>query len=437
MKPVEMVMVVMSDIAGQVRGKGFPARDIERRRDMGVAWTPTNIMIGNRNAIAPSPWGPFGDLTLRPDWSSRVRIDFDDDQGIEHFVLADAMELDGRPWACCPRDFLKRGLARLEEAGFRLKAAFEHEFAYHGVEERPNSAYNLESFRRQGVFGGLFLAALEEAGLGLDTFMPEYGPMQYEVTVAPRPALRAADEAVILRQLARSVAERLGDRVSFAPLLRPDAVGNGVHLHFSLTDLQGRPASHDPDGPHGMSRAAGAFVEGVRRHMPALSALSAASVVSYLRLVPHRWSAAFNNLGLQDREAGIRICPVFGQDEGARRNGFHFEYRAADAAASPYLFLGGLVAAGVAGIGEGLTPAEPTTSDPAGMSDDELARHDARWLPRSLGEALDLLERDPVLGDAMGRGLTDAYLAHKRFEVEQMAALDDDDARCAAYAEVY
>lgn len=436
MRPVEIIMVCTSDIAGQVRGKGFPASEIERRREVGVGWTPTNIMINNRGVIGTTPWGAFSDLFLRPDWSTRVRIDYEDGGALESFVLADVMELDGAPWACCPRDFLKRGIARLEEAGFRMRAAFEHEFTYQGVEEHPNSAYNLESFRRQGTFGGTLLAALHDAGVSVDTFMPEFGPKQYEVAVDHRPALRAADEAIILRQLARGTAERMGASASFTPLLRPDAVGNGVHVHFSLTDLDDQPANHDPDRPHGIAREAGAFVEGIRRHMPALTALGAAGTVSYLRLVPHRWSAAFNNLGIQDREAGIRICPVFGRTPKARTRELHFEYRAADAVASPYLLLGGLVWAGLAGLGEDLEPAAPTATDPTTLSAEELAKHDARPLPKKLTEALDALEADDVLTEAMGPVLSKAYLDHKRFEAEKLEP-QGAEAQCRQYREVY
>ena len=436
MKPVEIIMVCTSDIAGQVRGKGFPASEIERRREVGVGWTPTNIMIGNRGVIGPTPWGAFGDLFLRPDWSTRVRLDYEDGGAIESFVLADVMELDRTPWACCPRDFLKRGLAALEEAGFRLRAAFEHEFTYQGVEEHPNSAYGLEAFRRQGTFAGTVASALHEAGITVETFMPEFGPQQYELAVAHRPALRAADEAIILRQLVRGTAERLGGSASFTPLLRPDAVGNGLHIHFSLTDLDDQPANHDPDRPHGIAARAGAFVEGIRRRMPALCALSAAGTVSYLRLVPHRWSAAYNNLGIQDREAGIRLCPVFGQGDKARARELHFEYRAADAVASPYLLLGGLVWAGLAGLRDELEPAEPTTVDPTTLSDEELARHDAKPLPNKLTLALDALEADPVLTEALGPTLTKAYLDHKRFEADKLQT-QGAEAQCRQYREVY
>lgn len=434
----EIVMLCCSDIAGQVRGKGFPARQLEARRHRGVGWTPTNLMITAHGAIAPGPWGPLGDLVLLPDLATHTRVDFGDGSAAENFVLGDIRTLDGEPWSCCPRAFLARGLAALEgEAGLRLKGAFEHELHYDAVEERPNAGYALDSFRRQDGFGETFLGALEAAGIGLDTFLPEYGPSQYEVTVAPAEGLRIADHAVILREMARAVAHRRGGRASFTPILRPDAVGNGVHVHFSLTDAAtGQPTTYDAAAPHGLSRVAGQFAAGVVAKLPALVALTAASTISYQRLVPNRWSAAWTNLGIQDREASLRICPVFETAGIAIERQFHLEYRAADAAASPYMLLGAIVWAGLSGIRAGLDTPEPTDGDPAALPDDARAARAIARLPGSLEAALDRLEADAELRAAMGAELHAAYLAHKRFEGGLMKDVAPDE-QCRRYRLAY
>ena len=429
----EIVMVCCSDIAGQLRGKGFPAKLLAGRLNRGVGWTPTNIMITAHGSPSDSPWGPFGDLVLLPDMDTHTRVDFADDSAIEQFVLADICELDGSPWACCPRDFLKRGLAALEaEFGLTLKGAFEHEFHLDTVEERANAPYNLDAFRRQDGFAENFLWALAEAGVEADTFMPEFGPGQYEVTVAPLTGLGIADRAIITREMARATAHRRGGRASFTPILRPDAVGNGVHVHLSLQDAAGKPVMHDAAREAALSATAGSFAAGMLEALPALVALTAASTISYLRLTPNRWSAAYNNLGLADREAAIRICPVFETTGAPAAEQLHLEFRAADAAASPYLLLGGLVWAGIDGLRRAL-PAPPiTTADPARMSADERAALGLERLPLSLAGALDALAWHGPLKAAMGDPLHQAYLAHKRFEAAEMAPLDDA-AQCERY----
>ncbi|QPC42380.1 glutamine synthetase [Kaustia mangrovi] len=434
----DIVMVCCSDIAGQVRGKGLLARDLHERREKGVGWTPTNIMITAHGAIADTPWGPFGDLILKPDLDTLVRVDFGDDGAPEHFVLGDIRHLDGTAWACCPRDFLRRGLDALKaEAGLTLKASFEHEFHYDGVEEVANSGYALDAYRRQGVFAETFLDALQQAAIIPDTFMPEYGPCQYEVTVEPKPAMRSADEAVILRQIARATAFRLGHRASFTPILRPDSVGNGLHVHFSLHDAEtGKPVNHDPSADHGVSATAAHFLAGILDKLPVLTALTAATPISYLRLVPNRWSAAYTNLGVQDREASLRICPVFETTGVDVAKQFHFEYRAADAAATPYFVLGAIVWAGVHGLRAKLPRPEPTETDPGGMTAEEFDRCKLARLPRSLSAALDLLEADEDAKGWLGPELHDAYLRHKRFEDALMADLPLEE-QCARYHKVF
>ena len=436
MKREEVVMLCTSDLGGQLRGKGFPASDFDERLTKGIGWTPTNSMITAHGPIAPSPWGPFGDLVLIPDPATRVRVDFGPDAAAEHFVMGDILHLDGSPWSVCPRSFLKRVLDAIESRhGLKVKAAFEHEFVHEGVEERPNASYALDAFRRQGLFAETYLGAMKEAGLSLDTFMPEYGPKQYEVTVGPAIGVVAADQAVAVREIARAVAHHLGDRVSFTPILRPDAVGNGVHVHFSLLDAEtGAPVNHDPAHKDGTSARAGSFVAGMLAALPGITAITAAATISYLRLTPDRWSAAYNNLGYRDREAGVRICPVFQTADISRQ--FHFEFRAADAAASPYLVLGAMLAAGLHGLDAGLPIPQVCEGAPQKMAPERLAELGIVRLPQSLTEALDLFEADTLVADSFGPDLKAAYLAHKRFVDEMMSKLSVEE-QCARYAASY
>ena len=438
MKREEIVMLCTSDLSGQVRGKGFPARNLEARLNKGVGWTPTNSMITAHGPIAPSPWGPFGDLVLLPDPETRVRVDFGEQHAAEHFVMGDIRHLDGKPWAVCPRSFLKRVIAALEARhGLKVEAAFEHEFVYEAMEERPNASYALDSFRRQDTFGETYLGAMREAGLSLDTFMPEYGPKQYEVTVGPATGVRAADHAVAVREIARAVAGRLGSRASFTPILRPDAVGNGVHVHFSLADaVTGKPVNYDQEHPNGMSATAGSFVAGILAGMPAITAVTAAASISYLRLTPNRWSAAYNNLGFRDREVGVRICPVFETAGTDVARQYHFEYRAADAAASPYLVLGAILAAGLHGLDKGLPIPRVCEGAPQNLTEAQRAELGIVRLPQSLSEALDLFEADVDLTESFAAELKSAYLAHKRFEAGMMETLTPEE-QCEKYRLAY
>jgi glutamine synthetase len=150
----ELVFVGVCDLAGLVRGKAFPAAELEARLRQGVGLTGSNIMISAFGSILATPFGTTGDIVMMPDPEAAVQVPFDDGAA-EHFYLADIQELDGTPWSCCPRDFLRRALTALEaETGLVVKSAFEQEFVYTGVQDRLGASYALDSFRRQGIFWG-------------------------------------------------------------------------------------------------------------------------------------------------------------------------------------------------------------------------------------------------------------------------------------------
>ncbi len=228
--------------SGKLRGKALPARLVEEGSAVDVGWTPTNVQITCFDSIAESPFGALGDLVLRGDPETRVRLDFDDDGPIEDFMLGDVLHLDGRAWECCTRSMLKAALQRLQAAaGLTLYGAFEHEF---NLPERcggKGEGYTLSAFRSERPLMEALMAAIEQAGLRPANIMKEYGPNQFEVTIEPSEGHVMADQAAILREVARATGERLGRPVSLAPLIEPNGIGNGVHIHLSFRDEDGSP----------------------------------------------------------------------------------------------------------------------------------------------------------------------------------------------------
>ena len=433
----DLILVGTCDIAGQLRGKGFLARELEKRRRFGVGWTPTNIMI---NCLGRIPATPFGrtatsssSLPPRGRSSSSTR-----NAPREHWFLGDILHLDETPWECCPRAFLKRAIAALEaEAGLRLVVAFEHEFHLAGAPHRSGDSYALSSMRAIAPFTRDFLAALRANGLEPDTFLPEYGPASTRSPSTLPPPSPPRDRAVKLREIARSIAERHGMTASFSPVeCTRGIVGNGVHVHFSLQRLDGTPRDLRPRRPGQPLPEAASFAAGVLRQASALIAVTAPAVISYERLKPHSWSAYWTSLGLRDREALVRICPLPAAADVDPRPRFNLEFRAADACASPHLQLGVLVHAGLEGLRAGL-PAPPILDrDPEALDEAERERLGVGILPRGLGEALDALEADAVALGWLGPVLAEAYLMHKRGEIALMAERDADE-MLRVYAEAY
>lgn len=436
MQREELVFVCTCDLAGHVRGKGFPAAEGEQRLRKGVGLTHSNIMMSAFGPIHDTPFGTEGDLALIPDQAARVHVAFETGAP-EFFYLGNIVTLAGEPWDCCPRHFLRRALGALrEQAGLRIRAAFEQEFVYTGVEDRPSATYALDAWRRQGVFGEAFIAAIRAAGAKPDSLLPEYGARQFEVTVAPAEGLRAADEAVIVREMARAVAHRLGHRAIFAPMMTPHGIGNGTHIHFSLLDEAGVAVTHDASGRYGLSAVAAHFAAGILHHLPALAAITAPSVASYYRLKPNRWAPTWANLGERDRGASLRVCPVFGAAIEQPAQQFNLEYRVADATASPYLLLGAIVYAGLDGIrSKRQLPAEPARGF-WDMNEAEREAAGVRRLPASLEEALAALAADGEAQAWLGRGLAEAYMRLKRGEITAVSGLAAETI-CDRYVDAY
>ena len=420
MTPEPLAFIGTSDLAGLVRGKSVPAPEMPGRMEHGVGIAPSNLMLSVFGPIFDTPFGTAGDMALVPDPATRTLIPMPDGSDV-HLLLGDFRSTTGVPWECCPRHFLRRALETLaSEHGLTLLSAFEQELVYTGVEERPGSPYTLDALRRQGPFGGTLMAAMRRARIAPDSFLAEYGPRQYEVTAGPANGLRAADEAVLVRELARAVAARLGHRAILAPMLHPDGTGNGTHIHWSLLDAAGQPATHAAARPHGLSDAAEGFCAGLLHHLPALAAITAPSAASYYRLRPNRWAPTTADLGVQDRGSAVRICPVYGGSAGNVARQYNIEFRVADAAASPYLALGALVWAGLDGLRQRR----------------RLADHRPAPLPASLDAALDAFAASPDAAEWFGPVFHDAYLRFKRAELRALAGLGEA-AICDRYAAVY
>ena len=437
MKREQLVVACCSDLAGKVRGKAFPAADFDKRLRRGVGWTPTNVQITCFDTIAESPFGALGDLVLIPDPATRTRIALGDEPTAEEFAIGDIRNTDGTPWDYCTRSLLKAALDRLERvAGMTLFGAFEHEFQLRDRASPRGEAYSLSGFRAERALGERLLGAMRAAGIAPDTFMKEYGAGQFEVTVGPQRGVAIADHALIVREIVRAVASSLGHQATFTPIRDPAGVGNGVHIHLSFFDKDGSPATYDPGQEQGLARSAGQFIAGILKYAESIVAITAPSVISYLRLTPHRWSAAFNNLGFRDREATVRICPVSDMSDIERARQFNFEFRAADAAASPYLQLAALVHAGAQGIEEGL-PSPPATHEDLSLLDAAaLAARGYVRLPQTLDEALQRFAANSVVTGWFPAGFADTYVKHKQAEI---AFLKDRNPAeiCRAYEEVY
>ena len=433
----ELLALLTTDMTGLTRGRWIAAAAPDRTVLKGCGWVPANLALTPFDIIAENPWGSSGDLRLKPDLATRFRVATLPEVPALNGVLCDITNLDGAPWHGCGRSFLKAALDDLKrETGLTVTAAFEQEFQIRdpGWEQAPS--FSLASLRRADPFAPLLMAALREAGVEPEMVLAEYGRDQFELVCGPADAVTAADRAVLIREITREVGRCCGLETTFVPKLAPDGVGNGLHIHFSFRTEDGTPATYDPARPGRVSEVTGQFVAGLMRHMPALVAITAPSVVSYQRLKPHHWSAAYTAFGALNREASVRICPVPEAPGSDIAKAFNLEYRAADNTASPYWALGMMVRAGLEGLRHKLTQPPLVGMDPASLSDDEREKLGLHRLPASLPDALAAFCADETVSGWLHPEVREAYLSMKRKEMDLLGGLTDAEI-CSRYADVY
>src|SRR3954451_11421851 len=347
---------------GTVRAKASARHGLEGRLERGIGVTVAMQAMNGLDQLQPVPdMGPVGEYRLVPDLETFRELP---SAPRSVALLTDHLNLDGTPAAVCQRSFLKRMEATLAERGLVLEAAFENEFslaarvagAYVPVDS--GLCFSTIAMTASQDFADALAGALEAQGIVLEQYYAELGHGQQEISTGHAPALRAADEQVLVRETIRGVASSLGLVASLAPKPWPDNAGNGGHVHFSL--WEGDRNRFYADG--GLSPLALSFIAGVLEHLNGLCGLTAPSFNSYHRIVPQYWAGAFACWGLDNREAPVRVASTF---RGAEEASTNAELKACDASCNPSLALGGLIAAGLDGIDRGLEPPEPLQVDPA------------------------------------------------------------------------
>jgi glutamine synthetase len=428
---LELVRFLYVDHGGVVRGKATSRSRLEERLATGIGLTVAMQAMSMLDELAPvDGLGPVGEVRLVPDTASFVALPWAPGAGA---MVADLVRLDGQPWQACPRAFLKRAVDQLAAEGYQLLAAFEPELTLGrrlpgeaaGDPDRlvpvdESLCFSTTGFGVAHDYAVELVRALQAQGLTVEQYYPELGHGQQELSIRHAPALRAADNQVWFRETARGVAWRQGLWASLAPKPVPGQAGNGVHLHASLWGPDGN-AFWDAGDARGLSEVAYHWIGGLLAHLPGLVALTCGSVNSYRRLAPQTWSSAFVCWGMDNREAAVRVpSRMWGLDEAST----NLELKPSDATGNPYLALGAYIHAGLDGLRNKLDPGRPVDVDPAALSRRTRSRRGIDRLPESLGAALDALEADELLMEALGPLRRTAYLAVKRSEAAAFAARD-------------
>ncbi len=373
LEPESLAFIGTSDLSGLLRGVAVPWAALDGLMGRGA------VLPGHVPLRHPSDPHPFGaaDLLLLPDPATRAYVPTTDAPDLV-LLLGDLLELDGAPWACCPRYFLRRALAALHaEFGLTVRAGIGQRFTLPASAAEPGRS--LAAARRAAAFCGTLLAAMRANGMTADTLHPADGAGEFEAAAADAIGIAAADEAVVLRELIGAVAERCG--AGRATLGR-------VRIGLDLRDGFGQSAMADPSGEHGLSDEAEHWAAGVLHHLPVLAAV----------LFGRNGAPRRAELATEGRPGAWRLRSDVGDDGVAIPAGF--ELTGGDPAASPYLALGALVWAGLDGL----------------RQHRRLAELDRHPLPATPAEALDAFGGSIAAAEWFGMELREQFLRYARWE---------------------
>jgi len=328
----------------------------------------------------------------------------------------------GEPVPIDPRRVLREAIEAWREMDLEPQVSFELEFYL--MEPDGGGGWRPISLPGHRVYGtgtavdptGCVDAMVTTAlgcGFDVETWNSEYDEAAFEVNLRYEDALQAADDAFVFRLLIREIAAQHGKLATFLGRPLNDRGGSGMHVNFSFRRDDGSNAFDDPSDPEGLSDLARHCAAGLLDHHAGMAAIMAPHVNAYKRLQPDMLNGYWANWGHDDRSVTVRVPP-------ARGAGTRLEQRTADAAANPYLVGAAVLHAARFGVEDEmeLKPAQPVGGD----ADTDVC------VPTNLSEALDVLNADERLVQAMGPELVEAFTILKRGEWERyMGASNDTD----------
>lgn len=405
----EFVLVGVPDVNGSIRGKALRPAAFETAvrhgtvmTDLILALDPVDTPITDYERFGIRAGA--GDLLVYPDpdtlrdlhWRPGWRV-----------CLATPRWRDGAPCELATREVLRRVLSEMAGLGYEAVAALEYEIRVRDPQGAPLSSGISYSFTELGRFDRFIASlvpALEALGVELAAVHTEAGPGLLELNLAARPALRAADDAALVKFAVKELASSMGMQASFLAKTAPGEEGSSGHIHFSC--WKGETNAFAPQDPSGsLTPAFAAAIAGVLDHLPAASLLLNPTINSYKRLVPG-WFAPVNvSWGVENRSAAVRAIL------SSRQELCRFECRRPGADANPCLAVAAVVASAADGIRRMAVP-------PPAVEGDAYARGDLLPLPGSLEAALRAFAEDEVLREELGRQFSDYYMTSRAWELK-------------------
>lgn len=361
--------IAIVDTNGLLRGQKTRGADISGLLEQGPGMSPVQLALDPTDDILDMPGvtddtADFHDATLAVDAASLRHIPFERDEDSPLYLA----EFTGEAAAFCPRALLRKVLGRVRDAGLRPKVGVELEFTL--FDETPASlvakgydglttatahpSHDLIIY--QAAQSGFYAAVADMCGplnIGLGKMHEEIGGGFMECCISATGALEAADQTALLKNFLRVLAMGRDQTVCFMPRWSEEADSQSMHVHVSLADTEGESVFWNAQAPDRMSETFRQFIGGMQTYLPALMLIFAPTVNAWRRFAPGTFAPPAFSWGVENRTTAFRVV-----GHGARS--LRVENRLPCSDANPHLVIAATLAAGLAGIEEGLEPSAPT-----------------------------------------------------------------------------
>jgi glutamine synthetase len=423
---VRFVQMQFTDIIGAVKSVTIPLHQLADSVEHGTWFDGSSVEGFTR--IAES------DQYLKPDMETFAEIPWQPGHGTlgsgplgsrgTARVICDVYTPNGEPFLGDPRFILKRQLERARKLGYVWNAGPELEFFLFRRENgelKPlphDSAgyFDFSTDLAQEVRQDM-VNALEAFGIRVEAAHHEVAPGQHEIDFQYADGLRTADNAATFKFTLKAIAQLHGLYATFMPKPIFGINGSGMHTHQSFFDIdRAVNAFADPDSKYGLSELARQYMAGILAHARGMIAVLAPLVNSYKRLVPGYEAPTYLTWGRVNRSALIRVPKV---SPGRSIEATRIEVRCPDPSSNTYLAFACMLAAGLDGIEKGMELGDPVEESLYEMTPERIKEKGIRELPGTLAEALDELESDQVIRDALGEHVFSHFIEAKRQEWDE------------------
>jgi glutamine synthetase len=413
---VQFISLQFTDILGTIKSVTIPTGQLEGALESGT-WFDGSSVQGFARIYE-------SDMVLIPDPDTYRVLPWSAPERRRARIICDVHGPDGEPSPSDPRSALKRVLGRTAGKGWTYNVGVELEFflfrrgndvPFHPVPHDVGGYFDFSPRDEAQQVRSEIILALEAMGIEVEASHHEVATGQHEIDFHYADALTSADNAATFKYTVRAVAASYDLYASFMPKPIFGINGSGMHTHQSFFDTKGRNLFYDAQDEYKLSEMAYSFISGQMSHARALAAVVAPTVNSYKRLTPGYEAPVYVCWANQNRSALLRVpAKRAGQEKASR-----IELRCPDPSANPYLAFAAMLTAGLAGIEQGQSPPPPVNEDVYDFDERDLRERAIGVLPGTLAEALDELEKNPVIQEALGPTITKALLRARRAEWDE------------------